>query len=54
VVTEGADGSFGSIAVVDMEGDKLELNSLFMHEIFEDLGAFIVEALELGVEAGMD
>jgi hypothetical protein len=39
---------------VDMGEGKLKVNSIFMHELFEDLGAFIVKTLELGAEVGMD
>ena len=54
VVFEGVDGTFGGIAVVDVRGDKLKINLLLMHELLENVGLFIVEALEVGAETRLD
>jgi hypothetical protein len=51
VIFEGADGTFCGIAAMDAGRYQLEVNIFFRHVILEDLGTFIVEALELGAKA---
>jgi hypothetical protein len=48
MVLERANGSFGSVASMTAGRDKLEINALVHHEVLQDLGSFVVEALELG------
>ena len=44
---EGADGAFCCIAAVHVRGSQLVLHVLLFHVVFEELGGFVVEALEL-------
>jgi hypothetical protein len=52
VVLEGADGTLGGVAAVDARRGKLEVDVLGTEELLEGLGAFVVKALEEGLEAG--
>jgi len=46
VVLEGADGTFGGIAAMDMGRDQLKVNLLGSKEVLENCGGFVVETLE--------
>jgi hypothetical protein len=48
VVFECADGAFGGVATVDAGRRKLEIDVFLAEELFQGVGAFIVEALEAG------
>ena len=52
MVLECTDGLFGSIASMNMWWDKLIIDVLLCHEVLEELGAFIIEALQHGLETG--
>jgi hypothetical protein len=52
VVLESADGAFGRIGAVNTRWDELEVNVFIVEELPESSGALVVEALELGAEAG--
>jgi hypothetical protein len=52
VVLESADGAFGRIGTVKTRRDELEVDVLIVEELPESSGALVVEALELGAEAG--
>jgi hypothetical protein len=45
VILEGADGAFGGIAAVDARRGELEVNFFFSEELFQGVGALIVESL---------
>ena len=45
VVFERADCAFGGIAAVDVGRDELKIDVLRTEEVFQDAGAFVVEAL---------
>jgi hypothetical protein len=51
VAFKGLDGSFGGIAAVDFGWDELIVDGLFVQEVLDALGAFIVKTLEAWVEA---
>ena len=51
VVLKGANGTFGSIAVMNAGWCKLEVNVLITKVLFEGLGAFVVQALQAWAEA---
>ena len=51
MVFERSDGTFGSIAMVDAWGCKLEVNIVLLQELLGGVGTFIVESLELGFAA---
>jgi hypothetical protein len=53
VVFEGADGSFGSVATVEMRGCKLKVNVSRGHESLEGCRGFVVEPLELRSKASL-
>jgi hypothetical protein len=54
VVLECADGAFGGVASVIVWGDKLVLNALLRHELFEAARGFVIQALQLGFEPPVD
>ena len=54
VVFVGLDGSFCQVSAVDASWGCLPINTFIIHEVFEQLGAFIVQPVELGSEAGLD
>ena len=51
VIFEGANGAFSRVAAMDAGRGQLEVDICFVEEVFEGLGAFIVEALEVGFES---
>ena len=53
MVLEGADSAFGGIAAVHTWWNKLEVDFLLVHKVLQELGAFVVEALELGLESSL-
>ena len=52
MILERADATFGGIAPMDLGWYQLEVNFFFGHILFQYFGAFVVEALQLGAEAG--
>ena len=52
MVFERPDGAFGGIAMMDTGRGKLKVDVLVAEELFERLGALVVQALELGTMAG--
>jgi hypothetical protein len=54
MVFERVDGTFGRIVAVDLRGYELEVDCFLDHVVFEELGALIVESLELWLEACFD
>jgi len=54
MVLEGLDGTFSSIAAMHVSGGELVSNVLLKEVGFEDVRAFIVEGLEVGLGAVMD
>ena len=51
VVLKGLDGSLGIVAAVEACWGELVVHLLRVHVVFEQLGALVVEALELGGES---
>jgi hypothetical protein len=51
-ILEGANGAFGRVILVNAGWNKLEVDVLLNDKIFEDGGAFVVEAMQLWTEAG--
>jgi len=51
MIFERADGAFGGIAAVEVRGDQLVVDLVFLEELLEGGGSLIVESLELGAEA---
>jgi hypothetical protein len=51
VILPGSDGPFSGVASVNGRGDQLEVDIDVRHELFQDFGALVVEALELGFQA---
>ena len=51
MVLECPDGSFSRVAAMHAGWGQLEVNGLFMEEVFEYLGAFIIKAEQFGTEA---
>ena len=49
MILEHANSMFGDIVAVDTGQDKLKVNVLAGHELLQWFGAFIVQALQLGV-----
>jgi hypothetical protein len=45
VVLECPDSTFGGITAMEAGRDQLEVDVLFVHEVFEEGRAFVVEAL---------
>jgi hypothetical protein len=54
VILERSDGSFGGVGAVNARRNQLEIDLLAAEECLQSGGTFIVEALELGAEAGGD
>ncbi len=52
MVFEHVNGTFRSIATVDMGWDQLGIDMLSNHEILEGTGCFIIQSLQLGAESG--
>ena len=48
VVLESLDGAFGLVAAVESGGRQLVVDMFIGHEVFEELGGFVVKAMELG------
>jgi hypothetical protein len=48
MVFERADGAFGGVPMVDAGRRKLEVDVFLAWQLFQGLGAFVVEALEVG------
>jgi len=53
MVFERPDGAFGGIATMDARRGKLKVDVLVAEELFERLGALVVQALEAWVESGV-
>ena len=51
MVLERLDGPFGSVGAMQVGRGELEGESLFLHEVLESCGAFIVQSLENGLQA---
>jgi len=51
MVFESANGTFCSIAMMDMGWDQLEIHMLSNHEILEGTRCFIIQVLKLGAES---
>jgi hypothetical protein len=51
MVLKSSDAAFGCIATVRAGRDELEINVLIVHELLEDLGAFVIEMLETGLQS---
>jgi hypothetical protein len=49
VILECTDGPFCCVATMDARRDELKVNMLVSHVFLERFGAFVVEALELGL-----
>jgi hypothetical protein len=49
VILECTDGPFCCVATMDALRDELKVDMLVSHVLLEPFGAFIVEALELGL-----
>jgi hypothetical protein len=45
MILERPDGAFGGVLTMDVGRDKLKIDILRAHELFEDAGAFIIKAL---------
>jgi hypothetical protein len=54
MVLEGSDGPFCSIAPMDSWGNQLEVDGFLMEEVLQGCGAFIVEFVQLGLQASFD
>jgi len=54
MIFERANGSFGGVATMDARRDQLVIDGFAGHEGFKSFGAFIIETLEFGSEAGSD
>lgn len=54
MVSEGADGTFSCIALVAVVWHKLEVCVLVLHAFFKNIGTFVVESLETGLQACLD
>jgi hypothetical protein len=52
VIFESADSTFSGVVAVDAGRSKLEVDVLLAKEDLEGFGAFVVQALEAGLEAG--
>jgi hypothetical protein len=52
MILESTDTSFSSVAAVDLWWYQLEVDFFVGHVLFEYFGAFVIEALEPGSEAG--
>jgi hypothetical protein len=48
MVLPGLDGSFGRVLTVAMRWDPLEINLVFLEGLFQFVGAFVVENVEIG------
>jgi hypothetical protein len=53
MILEGADATFGCISVIHSRRYELEIDFLLMHKLLEDLGTFVVEALETRFQSGL-
>jgi len=51
MVFESENGTFCSIAMMDMGWDQLEIHMLSNHEILEGTRCFIIQVLKLGAES---
>jgi hypothetical protein len=51
VVFEGPNGTFSSISAVDIGWRQLGINVVIRQVLEEGMGGFIVQTLELGLEA---
>jgi hypothetical protein len=47
MVLPGLDGSFGRVSTVAMWWDPLEINLVFLEGLFQLVGAFVVENVEI-------
>jgi hypothetical protein len=54
VVFKGTNGALGSVCAMHAGRDELKVDGFVAQKLFESGGAFVVEALELGAEAGVD
>jgi hypothetical protein len=52
MVLKGSDGAFRSIATMDARWNKLEVDGFVAKKLLKGGGTLVVEALELGTEAG--
>ena len=53
VVLESLDGAFSPVAAVEPGWSELILNVFVCHEVFEELGCFVVKTMEFGTETAM-
>lgn len=53
MILKSADAAFGGIAAVHARRDELEIHILFVHELFEDFGTFVVQTLETRLQSGL-
>ncbi len=53
MIFERADGTFRSVASMKAGRDKLEINVGCAEKAFQSSGAFVVQAMELGAQAGV-
>ncbi len=51
MIVEGLDGAFGPVAAMKASWGELIFDGLGSHEVTEELGSFIVEAMETWLEA---
>lgn len=51
MVLEGADGAFGGVAALHLGWGELVVNIMCCQVLTEELTDFVVEKLELGLEA---
>jgi hypothetical protein len=52
IILERADGAFGGVATMQSRGHELIVDLLVGEKCFEGCGTFVVEALEVRLEAG--
>ena len=54
MVFEGADGTFGGVAAVNVGWDQLVFDVFCFHEVFDQRGAFIVEEVHPWFASALD
>ena len=51
MILEGLDGSFGPVSTMESSGGELAVNVFSSHEVGQEFGCFVVQAMKLGTEA---